>query len=49
MNFFSYDIRSLLHQDHRDPNTEFPRHRDDRELEELHCADGYGKPSEKTP
>ena len=28
MNFFSYDIRSLLHQDHRDPHTEFSRHRD---------------------
>ena len=28
MNFFSDDIRSLLHQDHRDPHTEFSRHRD---------------------
>ena len=28
MNFFSYEIRSLLHQDHRDPHAEFSRHRD---------------------
>jgi hypothetical protein len=28
MNFFSYYIISLLHQDHRDSDTEFSRHRD---------------------
>ena len=28
MNFFSHLIGSLLHQDHRDPHTEFTGHRD---------------------
>src|SRR4029450_923620 len=27
MNFFSHLIRSLFHQDHRNPDTEFSRHR----------------------
>src|SRR6266704_5135097 len=27
MNFFSHHVRSLLHQDHGNPNTEFSRHR----------------------
>ena len=29
MNLFSHLIRSLFHQDHRNPRTEFSRHRDD--------------------
>ena len=28
MNFFSYLIRSLFHQDHGNPHAEFSRHRD---------------------
>ena len=47
MNFFSHHIRSLFHQDHRDPHTEFTRHRDNGDSEELHGADGFWQTERK--
>jgi hypothetical protein len=47
MNFFSYDISSLLHQDYRDPDAEFSRHRDNGNSRSYICADACGKQSGK--